>query len=131
MLILKRKDDVIGDNMEITTLDRNIIDYQQGLERFAFKEDIFNQTLVLFLEDESFSMLKQSVSERDFETAFFYAHTLKGVCGNLSLKKLYEKIVPFVEKLRSKNYENIQNEFADVEVLYIETCCSIKECFVK
>ena len=42
------------------------------------------------LNDKSFELLNTSIEARNMEEAFRAAHTLKGVCQNLSLDRLYE-----------------------------------------
>ena len=43
-----------------------------------------------FLEDQSYIQLKQALENKNYEDAFRSAHTLKGVCQNLSFDRLYE-----------------------------------------
>jgi len=43
-----------------------------------------------FLEDQSYLQLKQALENKNYEDAFRSAHTLKGVCQNLSFDRLYE-----------------------------------------
>ena len=50
------------------------------IRRFALK----------FLEDQSYIQLKQALENKNYEDAFRSAHTLKGVCQNLSFDRLYE-----------------------------------------
>ena len=50
------------------------------IRRFALK----------FLEDQSYIQLKQALENKNYEDAFRGAHTLKGVCQNLSFDRLYE-----------------------------------------
>jgi len=53
-----------------------------------------------FLADGSFGLLNDSVEAGDWETAFRAAHTLKGVCQNLSFTKLFESSHELTEALR-------------------------------
>lgn len=52
------------------------------------------------LNDKSFELLNTSMKERNMEEAFRAAHTLKGVCQNLSLDRLYESSSALAERLR-------------------------------
>lgn len=54
-----------------------------------------------FLSDGSYGLLANGMSGGDRETAFRGAHTLKGVCANLSFSKLYDSSSRLTEVLRS------------------------------
>ncbi len=43
-----------------------------------------------FLEDESYSLLCQSLEAENYKDAFRAAHTLKGICQSLHFTQLYE-----------------------------------------
>ena len=49
--------------------------------------------------------LTESLKEKDGECAFRAAHTLKGVCANLGLDRLYEADCELTEKLRGRQIE--------------------------
>ena len=65
------------------------------IRRFALK----------FLEDQSYSLLKQALGDNNYEEAFRGAHTLKGVCQNLSFDRLYEVSNELTELLRDRTGE--------------------------
>lgn len=52
--------------------------------------------------DPSFTLLTQSLENRNLEEAFRAAHTIKGVSMNLSLTRLYESAEPLTEALRGR-----------------------------
>ena len=56
----------------------------------------------MFLEDPSYMRLKQALADKNYEEAFRNAHTLKGVCQNLSFDRLYEVSYELTELLREK-----------------------------
>ena len=56
--------------------------------------------IIKFLDDDSYSKLCLAVQNGQREEAFRAAHTLKGVCGNLSLDKLYHSASELTELLR-------------------------------
>lgn len=64
-------------------------DYEEIMGRLR-KEDRIQKFLLKFLEDGSYELLCRSIEEGDMEEAFRAAHTIKGVCQNLSLANLYE-----------------------------------------
>ena len=55
-----------------------------------------------FLNDESFSELCKEMEVGNREEAFRAAHTLKGVCANLSFTKLFDSSSRLTDELRSE-----------------------------
>ena len=53
-------------------------------------EALIQRFTLKFLEDQSYLQLKQALENKYYEDAFRSAHTLKGVCQNLSFDRLYE-----------------------------------------
>ena len=53
-------------------------------------EALIQRFTLKFLEDQSYLQLKQALENKNYEDAFRSAHTLKGVCQNLSFDRLYE-----------------------------------------
>lgn len=68
------------------------IDIDAALERFMGSEKLILKTLTLFTADENLNSLCTALENNNAEEAYKAAHTLKGVCGNLSLTKLFELI---------------------------------------
>lgn len=58
--------------------------------------------LMLFMKDTSFQDLQHGIETNNVEEAFRAAHTLKGICGNLSLTKLLTIAEELTEALRGK-----------------------------
>ena len=63
-------------------------------------EALIKKFIAKFLDDHSFSDLQTAMQEGNRENAFRAAHTLKGVCGNLSLDKLFDSASKLTEFLR-------------------------------
>ncbi|MCR4798593.1 MAG: Hpt domain-containing protein [Lachnospiraceae bacterium] len=74
--------------------------------------------LRMFLEDENYGRLKTSLEQDNTEDAFVAAHTLKGICQNLSLDKLYNADVEVTEALRAKNLGAAKEKFPRVKEEY-------------
>ena len=53
-------------------------------------DSLIQRFTLKFLEDQSYLQLKQALENKNYEDAFRGAHTLKGVCQNLSFDRLYE-----------------------------------------
>lgn len=79
---------------------------------------LISKYLNIFAKDGSYIALQKSISEKDYTTAFRYAHTLKGICLNLELKPLTEAAVILSDSLRQFNP---QNESAIIEQFNILT----------
>ncbi|MCI8608789.1 MAG: Hpt domain-containing protein [Firmicutes bacterium] len=61
------------------------------IQKFVFK----------FLDDPSYGQLCHGIEIRDREEAFRAAHTIKGVCQNLSFTKLYRSSSALCDALRN------------------------------
>lgn len=77
------------------------IDVDGALERFMGSETLLVRFLGKFPADPNFSALETAVAAGDCDAAFTAAHTLKGVCGNLSMTSLFELVSRQTELLRS------------------------------
>ncbi len=80
--------------------------YADVVNRFGGERLVFKY-IYKFLDDESYNLLIKSLEDKDFEQAFRMVHTLKGICQNLSLTRLYDSCSLLTEELRGgcgKNY---------------------------
>lgn len=74
-------------------------DYESAFNRL-YKEELVCRFALKFLKDGSYDLLCRSLEEENYGEAFRAAHTLKGVCQNLSFTKLYESSSRLTEALR-------------------------------
>ncbi|MDD2956669.1 MAG: Hpt domain-containing protein [Oscillospiraceae bacterium] len=86
--------------MNLSVLSDAGIDYEDGIARFSGHAEIYEKYLKRFPSDPEFSNLRSAMAGKDYEAAFRSAHTLKGMVGNLSIKRLYASLYDFVELLR-------------------------------
>lgn len=91
------------------------------------RETTVQKFIFKFLEDGSFPLLKTSMEHADMEEAFRAAHTLKGVCQNLSFTKLYESSAQMTEALRNKDAAEAARLFPIVAADYSQTAGAIEE----
>ena len=87
--------------------------YEDVLRRLP-SEALIRKFTLKFLEDQSYPLLKQSLGDNNYEEAFRGAHTLKGVCQNLSFDRLYEvsdKSLP--NQIYSQNLIKVMQEKID------------------
>lgn len=90
------------------------IDMEDAMGRFLGNENLLLKFLKKFPDDSNYEYFKKSMSEKKYDEAFKAAHALKGLCGNLSLKNLYETVSREVEMLRSENYQEAEELMPDV-----------------
>ncbi len=76
--------------------------YQEVLGRLRDDTRIL-KFLSLFLNDPSYDLLVNSIAKDNAEEAFRAAHTIKGVCLNLSLTRLFRSSNELTEALRGKS----------------------------
>lgn len=99
---------------------QQIGDYKDILGRFQ-KEDRVKKFVLRFLDDKSFELLTESLKTQNYEEAFRASHTIKGVCQNLSLTKLFQSSNTLTEALRNKQYEGVDQLYEDVKKDYLLT----------
>lgn len=75
-------------------------DYEQVLGRMLNRESMVRKFLLKFPEDKSYDLLLAAMAADDGPEAFREAHTLKGVCQNLSLDALAAPVSELTELLR-------------------------------
>ena len=95
-------------------------------------EALIQRFTLKFLEDQSYLQLKQALENKNYEDAFRSAHTLKGVCQNLSFDRLYEVSNELTELLRDRTGEKpgIPEAMEKVTEVYEMTIEEIKCRFI-
>ena len=81
------------------------MDVDDALKRVMGSEALLEKLLTRFLADKNYPELLEGLSERDRVKAFTASHTLKGICGNLSMTELYGLFSEQVEALRSEDFD--------------------------
>lgn len=76
-------------------------DYADVTSRLRTDERI-KRFLLKVVDDASFNNLCENLASHNIEEAFRAAHTLKGVCSNLSITMLYRSACAITEVLRGK-----------------------------
>lgn len=82
--------------------------------------------LRLFLEDESFGLLLRALEGGDRDGAFRAAHTLKGICQNLSFTRLYRSSAALTEALRGGGEGDVAGLLRQVREDYRQTAGAIR-----
>ena len=91
------------------------VDMKKTMERFVGDEDLYAECLTKFLSDSSWPLLKNAYEHKEYKEMFEYAHTLKGVTGNLGLTPLYNAVSDMVGALRFEQYEKVDGLYELVE----------------
>lgn len=73
--------------------------YDDAISRLR-SERLVTKFVVKFLDDDSYGLLTRSMESGNYDEAFRAAHTIKGVCQNLSFTSLYEAASRLNEALR-------------------------------
>ena len=101
-------------------------DYDGVISRLR-SERMVQKFALKFLADGSYDLLRQSMDQKNYEEAFRAAHTIKGVCQNLSFSRLYESSSQLSEALRSGWTPEADVLLPQVEQDYLLTTDALKE----
>ncbi|MEG0289957.1 MAG: Hpt domain-containing protein [Erysipelotrichaceae bacterium] len=86
-------------------------DIEGTMNRFLNDVDLYISCFETFLKDEAFDKLGNAIQKNDYQSAFDYAHTLKGVVGNMGLTPMYQIISKMVEKLRNNQHDSLNEDY--------------------
>ena len=90
------------------------------MQRLLNDKELYDNCLQMFVGDENFAALGESVKAKDYAKAFNEVHTLKGVAGNLGLVPMFNVLSTMTEALRAKDYSKVDAQYADVMQKYAE-----------
>lgn len=74
------------------------------------RESLLERLVIQFLDDKTFDKLNEAMQNEDFAGVFEAAHTLKGICLNLSFKKLGASSSELTELLRKCDTQKVERE---------------------
>lgn len=94
------------------------IDADDLFDRLMENVNLITRFLRRFPEDKSYLNLEEALEKRQCEDAFRAAHSLKGVCANLSMTRLYTIVSSQVEYLRNGDLEGGINKMPDLSLEY-------------
>ena len=107
------------------SLSGNFAEVQQRLP----SDRLIKRFITKFLDDGSYAELSQAMSSGQREPAFRAAHTLKGVCANLSFTRLLTSVSALTDLLRQESdtiSESAAAALADVTRDYGRTVSAIR-----
>lgn len=85
----------------------NGADVEGALHRFMGNEALYLKFLIKFRSDANYAGLTESLDQANYEEAFKYAHTLKGVSANLGLDPICRPVSALTELLRGKSASEV------------------------
>lgn len=103
------------------------IDVDGALERFMGNDALLERFLKKFLSDGNYAALSAAVAAADPAGALTASHTLKGVCGNLSMPELFRLLTCQVEALRADDWEKAAGLMPEIERAYAAVVRAIGE----
>ena len=106
------------------------IDIDALLERCMGNEFLVERLLKKFPGDSSYEKLQKSMETGDVDSMLDASHTLKGVCGNLSINDLFNLLNRQVQIVRSGNTDEAKAMMADIVQKYEQAVQAIEKSFV-
>ena len=103
------------------------IDFDGLAARIPLKEDFIFRLLGKFPKEQCYDGLVKAMEAKDYEEAFKHAHNLKGVSGNLEMTRLTKVTTELTEKLRSKDFTDLDGDFALLKKEYRQVLDAINE----
>ena len=105
------------------------IDVPNALERFMGNETLLERFLKKFLDDPTYASLVQAFQAGEAEQALTASHTLKGMCGNLSMNDLARLFTRQVELLRAQDYDGAAAMMPEIGQAYDRVTQAIRRCW--
>ncbi len=97
------------------------IDTDALIKRLMGNEALISVFVKKFTEDKTFEELKAAFGEKDIKQAEIKSHTLKGMCGNLSLTRLYDLFAEQTMLLRRGEFDEAEAMMTDICSIYSDT----------
>lgn len=115
------------DKAKLDALAAAGIDTADALERLMGSEALLQRFLRRFLEDTSLDALRAAVAAGDWAAALKASHTLKGMCGNLSMTALYGLFTRQVALLRAEDSAGAAALMPEIEAAYARVAAAVRE----
>lgn len=117
------------DNDKMEQLTQLGIDMESVMERFMNNDKMVTKFMLKFLEDTNIDRFRQAMKDEDTQAAFAAAHTIKGLCKNLSLVSMDKTFSEITELLRAGDMEKAKERIPEAEDVYSKTVKIIKDNF--
>ena len=107
------------------SIDPEYMDVESALKRVGGNVALYKKLLNLFLEENHIDDLCNAIDNGNSEEAGQMAHTIKGVCANLSLAKLRTVAMDIEHKI--KGGEDCKESIPELQSTFDKTVEIIKE----
>lgn len=115
--------------MDFSLLNKVGINTNSAVERFMGNEALYAKMLKKFLDDHSFEKLNEAVSAGSGAAALEASHTLKGICGNLSIDSLFELFSEQVVLMRADKWDDAYGMMSDITEQYNKVSDALRTWF--
>ncbi len=103
------------------------IDVDSLLKRLMGNDSLIKVFIKKFVDDNTFCELKAAFDEKDMKKAEVKSHTLKGMCGNLSLDELYNFFTEQTNLIRCGDYEKAEGMMPEISKNFAQSIGFMKE----
>lgn len=115
-------------NMELSSLKQIGINTDSAIERFMGNESLYAKMLKKFLGEPTFAKLTAAVAEGNGQAALEASHTLKGVCGNLSIESLFDLFAEQVVLMRADKWDEAYAMMPEITEKYELVTDTLRNC---
>lgn len=109
-------------------LNTGSIDADSLLERCMGNEAFMIKLLEKFLQDATYARLDAALLAKDLATAREAAHTLKGLCGNLAMTRLFDLLDQQMQFLRAGNMSESRDMMPGIACAHAAAITAIETC---
>ena len=102
-------------------------DVNDLMERLMGNMTLISRFFKRFPDDASYERMVAGIEKGDVEEAFRGAHSLKGVCANLSMKRFLTVLNPLVDKLREGQLDGVPVMLSSVDEEYRKVVTMIQD----
>lgn len=104
--------------MDYTELINAGTDIDALIKRLGDGEKMIGKLFAIFLKDKSFSDLTAAIADDDYDKAVAASHTLKGMCGNMSLTELFKLFEEQVNLMRADKWNQAYQMMGNITEKY-------------
>lgn len=104
--------------MDFSLLKQVGINTDSAVERFMGNEALYTKMLKKFLDDHTYEKLVEAVAQGNGKEALEASHTLKGICGNLSIENLFDMFTNQVVLMRADKWDEAYAMMTEITEAY-------------
>lgn len=94
------------------------MDVDGVLERLMGNEKLLERFLEKFLENPYYRNLTTAIEANNIQAALDASHALKGICGNLSMRALFDLLTMQVAAFRAENNQKAIDMMPEITEIY-------------